>query len=126
MQTLLYNGGNRCPATAARIEALKTAQKWVNDSGKTKILTENNLAAMQLMHVQKDQKIYTFGGMHPVSTAPFDVVLLEQPPYGDPWPSDHSKVMQLIEQWKRNPEIRVITDNEHLFLAEGKVSPDRL
>ena len=118
-------GHTRCPLNRARLQRLDEAQAWIHASGRHKLLVENNLAVMQLLRTGPGQDVYIVGGPHDRQVLPFDVVLVEKSPCGDPWPNTRQRVDELIEAWRASPKVRVIQDLPQLFLAEGVIEVDR-
>ncbi len=109
----------RCSNSASRLSEIEKAQKWIANSGKAKILLENNLASTQFFKSPIEQKIYMLCSPSGISIPSYDVVLVEKPEFGDAWPCGFQHLEKLINQWKTNPNIKVLTDNEYIFLAEG-------
>ena len=119
----------RCTTDKMRLKEIEKAQTWVALSGKKKILLENHLAVTQMLASRRlgagDQSIFIVGGLSSAKVGPFDVVLVEKPSWGDPWPVGMVRLKELIEFWSHQPDLELITDNEQVFLAVGKIEVDR-
>lgn len=109
--------GDRFPAycsnRSGRIDALRSAVANVRARPSGSILVEGNL----LPALAGRTDVYMVGG--PVPSNVFKVVLVEQPPSGDAWPLGFARVQELIEQWRAAPGVRILRDDEYVFLAEG-------
>lgn len=114
-----------CPLDERRLREIETAQTWIQNHSIHRILTNNSLAVSQLKHSTRIQEVYILGSPNNSNQGVFDGVLVEKPPLGDAWLVSPSRLTALIEIWKQMPGVRVITDNEILFLAEGPITPDR-
>ena len=112
----------RCSNSASRLNEIEKAQKWIANSDKAKILLENNLASTQFFKSPVGQSIYHFCGPFLPDRETFDVILVEKPNSGDPWPCSYEFVTNAILKMKQNPSVHVITDNDHVFLAEGVIN----
>jgi predicted membrane protein DUF2079 len=120
-----FRFGHGCPPDRARLDRLKQARQWIAESGRRKILVENNLAVMLLMDGRREQEVYIVGGPHDPRVLPFEVVLVEKSPRGDPWPIGRKRMDELVQVWRSSPGIRVVLDSREVLLAEGAIAVDR-
>ncbi len=125
----LHEIKSRCPLNATREDEIDKAQEWIAKSGKQKILVQNHLAVTQILASDRmstsHQSIYIVGGLTSAGTGPFDIVMVEKPFWGDPWPVGYERIKDLIETWKHDPSLHVEIDNEYVFLASGAITLDR-
>lgn len=119
------NHRGRCINNPERLAEISKAQTWLQNSGKQNLLLENNLASTQFLKTTREQTIHMLCSPAGSASATFDAVLVEKPESGDAWPCGYQRINELIALWKSSPDVHVVTDNEFVFLAEGKISPDR-
>jgi hypothetical protein len=105
-----------CPGDSARLEALNGSLTIARNLPGALLIEGNLLPAL----VERSDAFMLFG---PSSGATFQSVLVEKPPHGDTWPGKNERLQSLIEQWKRQPGVRILRDDPNVFLAEGLSLP---
>jgi uncharacterized membrane protein len=114
----------QCPSDSGRLFAIEKAQNWISDSPYQKILLQNNLAPTLLLKTsQKD--LFILAGPQTEHSGPFEVVLVEKPPRGDTWGVGPERLTDLIRTWKSIPGIKIIQDDEFVFMAVGLITSER-
>jgi hypothetical protein len=104
------------------LSAIEEAQARLARLPAKHLLLENNLASTQFFVSGKEQSIYLLCSPSGFSRRTFDALLVEKPGAGDPWPCSYEQIGRMIDAWKKDPGIRVLIENEHVFLAEGQVN----
>ncbi len=105
-----------------RLAAVRSATELLLTEDRGKALVEGNLIPLLVTR----PFLYQLAGSQDVSNHDYRWVLVEKPPFGDSWPLNHRRVEELITEWRSQPGVRVVVDDEFVFLAEGNgLKPDR-
>jgi uncharacterized membrane protein len=113
-----------CPAQPDRLASIEKAQNWLAQSDLKRVLMQNNLAPTQMIR-SNAQDLFILAGPQNDLAATYDAVLVEKNHHGDAWRIGHERILDLIEIYKKDPQISVIQDDDFVFLAVGKIALDR-
>jgi hypothetical protein len=116
------NQNKRCPNAPQRLEQIQWAQNRLASSAYLNLILENNLASTQFFKFREGKNIFLLGNPAGMSTSTFDAILVEKPDSGDPWPLEYRDIKTLIDRLRADSGVRVVADNEYIFMAEGKIS----
>lgn len=98
------------PERLGRVEAALTRLR--REPGRK--LVEGNL----LPHLPPGGDTFFPGGPQPPGEV-YDLVLVEKPPRGDPFPLHPRRMAELVEAWRRS-STWILVDDEHLFMARRR------
>jgi hypothetical protein len=113
---------SRCPNDSDRLAAIELAQARLATLDGIQLLLENNLASTQFLVSKKRQTIHLLCSPTGLSMKSFDAVLIEKGGSGDPWPCSHEQLEKMMASWRADPAVRILIDDQHVFLAEGTVT----
>ena len=65
-------------------------------------------------------EVYQIAGPHDPAAHAFRYVFLEKPPRGITWPLTPDDYRRLLAEWRATPSVRLLIDDEYVFLAEGE------
>lgn len=108
-----------CAGSPARLNRIEAALERMRTEPPGRKLLGGNL----LVHAPPGDDTFFPGGPHPEG-ATYDVVLVEKPPSGDPFPLTHARSAELIDQWRRSATW-ILIDDPFLFMARGRFVNDR-
>jgi hypothetical protein len=94
-----------------RLASLRTARERLLADAEGDALVEGNLVPLLVTR----PRLFQLGGAQ--TSGSYRFVLVEKPPYGDPWPLSHERVGELIDLWRRQEDAEVLLDDEHVFFA---------
>lgn len=112
---------DHCPSEKPRLESIDWAVAFLMKNKEGPLLAQSNLIPTLI----KRGEIYDHSPWQPVGENIYKYVFFEKPPRGA---SDHistEEVEDLINHWRSVPQIRIIKDDEHVFLAQGQFKRDR-
>jgi hypothetical protein len=110
-----------CPALPERLAEVGQGLAYLRSHPEGAALVGGNLLA----HLAHRDEVYTVGGPQAAGAHRYRYVLVEKPPWGDPFPASPERVGELVGGWRRAPRARVLLDTPHVFLAEGRFTHDR-
>ena len=106
------------PWEANRLASIARANEYLKTHAEGKALVQGNLVPRLVTRPD----IYQIGGPHNPAEHTFRYVFLEKSPRGDVWPITLDDYRHLLAEWRSAPDVHVIIDDEHVFLAEGSFS----
>jgi uncharacterized membrane protein len=104
------------PWQASRLESIARGSEYLKSHPQGQALVQGNLVPRLVMRPE----LYQIGGVHDPAAHTFRYVFLEQPPHGDLWPLTLADYQHLLAQWRAVPGVRILIDDEHVFLATGE------
>lgn len=102
-----------CPADPAREASVRTALARLGALPPAPALLGGELIAF----VAARPEVSSVGGPRPATV--FRYVLVQKPPYGDPYPLTPARVGELVERWRATPGAEVLLEDRYVFLARG-------
>jgi hypothetical protein len=104
------------PWTAGRLESIARGTDYLKTHVDGEALVQGNL----LPALVTRPEVYQIGGPHDPAAHTFRYVFMEKPPRGEVWPVTLDDLRHLLRQWQTTAGVRVLVDDENVFLAEGE------
>jgi hypothetical protein len=112
---------DRCPEIPERLESIKEGKAFLfSTSSKEPALVQSNLIPMMVSR----GNIHQWRDMNKSRTKEFKYFFTEKPPHGFTEYRSNAELNALLDRLRNTQNVKVIIDNDHVFLSEGLFSPD--